>query len=217
MGKLAAGFFWNVAVAQGVVAASVGMAGAILILVFGNQFLDWRWLALIAAVTFPLAFIRTARRVPTPYRVAQIVDERLALRDSLSTALYFSEIAESRRSCLGIDAPGAACRKRADRPAGGSGCGDSARDAASDVRVRRAVPGCGRAVWGALRRRTQHGSAQAAGAHLIRRLRRRLRTARGVECKEGRQEAVGPDARVDLGGRPQSGGAKGSSTRRPIR
>jgi hypothetical protein len=66
------------------------MAGAILILVFGNQFLDWRWLALIAVVTFPIAYFRTARRVPSGYRVAQIVDARLALCDSLSTALHFS-------------------------------------------------------------------------------------------------------------------------------
>jgi hypothetical protein len=89
-------FFFNVAVAQGVLAASVAMAGAILILIFGNQFLDWRWLALIAAVTFPVAYFRTARRVPSAYRVAQIVDDRLALRDSLSTALYFSESAGGR-------------------------------------------------------------------------------------------------------------------------
>src|SRR5437899_11003417 len=73
------------------------MAGAILILVFGNQFLDWRWLALIAAVTFPIAFFRTARRVPSAYRVAQIVDDRLELRDSLSTALYFSELRGGRK------------------------------------------------------------------------------------------------------------------------
>jgi hypothetical protein len=89
-------FFFNVAVAQGVLAASVAMAGAILILVFGNQFLDWRWLALIAAVTFPIAYFRTARRVPSPYRVAQIVDDRLNLRDSLSTALHFSRPAAGR-------------------------------------------------------------------------------------------------------------------------
>lgn len=89
-------FFWNVAVAQGVLSASVGMAGAILILVFGNQFLDWRWLALVAGVTFPLAYYRTARRIPSQYRVAQIVDERLNLRDSLSTALYFSEAPKSK-------------------------------------------------------------------------------------------------------------------------
>src|SRR5204862_4477026 len=94
------------------------MGGAILILVFGAQLLDWRWLALLAAVTFPLAYFRTARRVPSPYRVAQIVDERLQLHDSLSTALYFSEpsgpgkvsesmlrgqIAESERIGRGID------------------------------------------------------------------------------------------------------------------
>ena len=84
-------FFFNVAVAQGVVAASVAMAGVILILVLGSQLLDWRWPAVLAVVTFPLAYYRTARRVPSPYRVAQIVDERLELRDSLSTALYFSE------------------------------------------------------------------------------------------------------------------------------
>ncbi len=90
MGRARRRFFLNVALAQGVLAASVAMAGAILILVFGNQFLDWRWLALIAGVTFPIAYYRTARRVPSAYRVAQIVDDRLALRDSLSTALYFS-------------------------------------------------------------------------------------------------------------------------------
>jgi len=96
-------FFFNVAVAQGVVAASVAMAGAILILVLGSQLLDWRWPAVLAVVTFPLAFYRTARRVPSTYRVAQIVDDRLALRDSLSTAIYFSqptggrEISESMR------------------------------------------------------------------------------------------------------------------------
>src|SRR5882672_4181431 len=73
------------------------MAGAILILVFGSQFLDWRWLALIAAVTFPIAYFRTARRVPSLYRVAQIVDDRLALRDSLSTALYFSQSSRERK------------------------------------------------------------------------------------------------------------------------
>ena len=89
-------FFFNVAVAQGVVAASVAMAGAILVLVLGSQLLDWRWPAFLAVITFPLAFYRTARRVPSPYRVAQIVDERLALHDSLSTAIYFSEPAGDR-------------------------------------------------------------------------------------------------------------------------
>ena len=72
-------------------AASVAMAGVILILVLGSQLLDWRWPPLFAVATFVLAFYRTARRVPSPYRVAQIADERLALRDSLSTAVYFSQ------------------------------------------------------------------------------------------------------------------------------
>ena len=79
-----------------VAAASVAMAGAILILVMGSQFLDWRWPALVALVTFPVAFYRTARRVPSAYRVAQLVDEKLSLYDSLSTALYFSDTPEAR-------------------------------------------------------------------------------------------------------------------------
>ena len=91
VGRARRRFFFNVAVSQGVLAASVGMAGAILILLFGDQFLDWRWLTLLAVLTFPLAYFRTARRVPAYYRVAQIVDDRLELKDSLSTALYFSE------------------------------------------------------------------------------------------------------------------------------
>ena len=82
-------FLINIAVAQSVVAASVAMAGVILILLLGSQLLDWYWPALLAVVTFPLAFYRTARRLPSSYRVAQIVDERLELRDALSTALYF--------------------------------------------------------------------------------------------------------------------------------
>src|SRR5260370_32743544 len=84
-------FFFNIAVAQAVVAASVAMAGVILILVLGSQLLDWRWPALLAVVTFPLAFYRTARRGPSSYRVAQIVDDRLDLRDSLSTPRFFTQ------------------------------------------------------------------------------------------------------------------------------
>jgi hypothetical protein len=89
-------FLINIAVAQSVVAASVAMAGVILILLLGSQLLDWYWPALLAVVTFPLAFYRTARRLPSSYRVAQIVDERLELRDALSTALYFHKPPESR-------------------------------------------------------------------------------------------------------------------------
>ena len=72
---------------EGVLAASVGMAGAILILVFGAQFLDWRWLALLAGVTFPVAYFRTTRRIPSPYRVAQIVDDRLIIEPGDSILL----------------------------------------------------------------------------------------------------------------------------------
>jgi hypothetical protein len=93
VGRARRRFFFNVALSQAVLAASVGMAGAVLILLFGDQFLDWRWLALLALLTFPIAYFRTARRVPGLYKVAQVLDDRMQLKDSLSTALYFSEVA----------------------------------------------------------------------------------------------------------------------------
>jgi hypothetical protein len=75
-------------VEQLAVALALVLGGAILMLLVGTQILDWYWLVLLAAVGigFSLARIR-ARRV-NEYRVAQILDRRLALSDTLSTAWF---------------------------------------------------------------------------------------------------------------------------------
>ena len=103
----------NELVAQGAYAASVGMASVIVILITGTQILDWRFLLAISTVTLALGAYRTLRRVPSPYLIAQLVDRRLLLADTLSTALFF---ASSEKHVLDTMREGQ--RKQAERAAG---------------------------------------------------------------------------------------------------
>ncbi len=80
---------WNGFLAQFAFAACVAVASAVLLLVTGTQLLDWRWLALITAVSLGLGIWRAARRVPSPYVAAQVVDRAAGLKDALSTAVYY--------------------------------------------------------------------------------------------------------------------------------
>jgi len=92
----------NELIAQGAYAASVGMAGVVLLLITGTQVLDWRFLLAISAATLALGAYRTLRRIPSPYFIAQLVDRRLLLADTLSTAFFFAAgerpISESMRA-----------------------------------------------------------------------------------------------------------------------
>jgi len=76
---------------QAVVALGAAMAGSILLLILGTQILDWYWLVLLAAGSFLFGLYRTLRRIPSEYGLAQQVDRRLALHDSLSTGWYFAD------------------------------------------------------------------------------------------------------------------------------
>lgn len=77
--------------AQGANAASAALAAVILLLLLGTQILDWRWAACIPIAAVAAGIFLLRRRMPSAYRVAQTVDRRLELADSLSTALHFSE------------------------------------------------------------------------------------------------------------------------------
>jgi hypothetical protein len=81
----------NELLSQGANASSAALAALILLLLLGTQILSWQW-----AVTIPLAalaagFYQVRRRLPSHYAVAQIVDHRMELADTISTALYFSQ------------------------------------------------------------------------------------------------------------------------------
>ena len=57
-------------------------------LLLGTQILDWRWLLLLAVVGTTAATWRIRQRLMGRYQVAQTVDRRLDLHDTLSTAWF---------------------------------------------------------------------------------------------------------------------------------
>ncbi len=65
------------------------MAGAILLLLIGTQILDWWWPLVLFIGGAAISAWRTMRFLPSPYSVAQLVDRRLDLKDSISTAFHF--------------------------------------------------------------------------------------------------------------------------------
>ena len=83
-------FLWNEILAQGAWAVSAGMGAVILLLLLGTEILEWYWLLLLPAATLAAGVWRTLRRVPSRYAIAQLIDARLGLSDTISTALYFS-------------------------------------------------------------------------------------------------------------------------------
>ena len=83
------------ALEQTALAVALVLAGSILMLLVGTQILAWYWLALLAVVGAAIVATRVRSRPLDRYRLAQILDRRLHLSDSLSTALYL--LSQSRR------------------------------------------------------------------------------------------------------------------------
>ena len=81
-------------------ALSIAMGGAILLLLVGTQILDWYWPALLALAGFGTGVYQLRGKIPSPYRVAQKIDRRLELADSLSTAFYFSANPDPQRAAI---------------------------------------------------------------------------------------------------------------------
>ncbi|MEX2263115.1 MAG: hypothetical protein WD696_14260 [Bryobacteraceae bacterium] len=83
-------FLWNEILAQAAWASSAALAGFIALLLAGTQVLDWRLILVVAAAALAAGMVRTMRRLPSAYAVAQQVDRRLGLADAISTALHFA-------------------------------------------------------------------------------------------------------------------------------
>lgn len=83
-------YLWNEVLAQFAFAAALLLGGVILLLLAGTQLLDWRLILLLAAIGLGVGLYRTMRRMPSPYHIAVLVDNRAGLHDALSTALFFS-------------------------------------------------------------------------------------------------------------------------------
>ncbi|MDE3165164.1 MAG: hypothetical protein KGN36_05105 [Acidobacteriota bacterium] len=79
----------NELLTQGAAAASAALAAFILLLLVGSAILSWPVVAAVPILAFTIGAWRVRRRLPSPYVVAQIVDARLGLKDTISTAVYF--------------------------------------------------------------------------------------------------------------------------------
>src|SRR6202162_6403219 len=77
---------------QGANAAIAALAAFILLLLFGTQILNWHVDLAVPLAGAALGIYRVKRQMPSPYAVAQLLDQRLGLADNLSTALFFSEV-----------------------------------------------------------------------------------------------------------------------------
>ncbi len=117
------------ALEQLALALAIMFGGSVLMLLLGTEILHWYWLLLLGAAAAALAVVRIRRHTLPRYRVAQIVDQRLHLSDSLSTAWFLLATANRR------DDPVARFQIQ------------KAEELAIAVRPARAFPFTGRRTW----------------------------------------------------------------------
>src|SRR3982750_1350216 len=82
--------FYNELFAQGANTSSAALAAFILLLLLGTEILSWQYAVLIPVAALGAGFYVARRRLPSAYGTAQIIDRTLGLRDTLSTAVFFS-------------------------------------------------------------------------------------------------------------------------------
>lgn len=80
-----------------ILAAAVALGAAAVVLLAGTARLGAYWTPVAALTTLAVRLILQARKRPTPYAIAQRIDERLHLFDTISTATYFSDTPDPRR------------------------------------------------------------------------------------------------------------------------
>lgn len=70
---------------------AVAFGGSILLLLLGTQIFRWYWLLALFAGSLAVGLWRIRSKVPSAYDVACAIDNRLNLKDCLSTAFYFGQ------------------------------------------------------------------------------------------------------------------------------
>jgi hypothetical protein len=80
----------NEALSQSALAGAFLVGGLALILILGTKYLEWWTLAIFALAGIAFGGYRIRRAIPGEYAAAVRVDQNAELKDSLSTALWFS-------------------------------------------------------------------------------------------------------------------------------
>ena len=83
--------FHNELFTQGAHAVVAILGAFILLLLAGTGFLDWRWMTLVSAIAVGVGLYRASKGRLTAYHAAQVVDRRMELADTISTAVYFEQ------------------------------------------------------------------------------------------------------------------------------
>jgi hypothetical protein len=79
----------NEMLAQGANAFSAALSALILLLLLGSEILSWPVVVFVPLAALAIGLYRVRKRMPSTYRVAQLVDARLGLDDAISTAVFF--------------------------------------------------------------------------------------------------------------------------------
>ena len=79
----------NALVVTAVTAACAAVAVFDLLLLVGADVVSWRWVAALPLAGFAARVFQALRHRPNAYRTAQVLDERLHLADTLSTAIFY--------------------------------------------------------------------------------------------------------------------------------
>ena len=82
-------FIGHIIFKQAALASSIVIGAFILLLLLGTQVLDWYWSVLLLGGALAFGAWRTWSGIPSLYRLAQLLDSRLGLHDTLSTAYHF--------------------------------------------------------------------------------------------------------------------------------
>lgn len=106
---------WNAIAAHLATAISIALGGLVVLLLLGTQLMNWQWLVLVAITARVVRVYRFKRFLPDAYATAQVVDRRLNLADTLSSAIFFSG-AESAEA--GAPAPRHVLHRQANAIAG---------------------------------------------------------------------------------------------------
>jgi len=78
--------------------AGSALAALLAALLAGTYLPDWYWLMAAGGLGLAVSAWRLAKRLPSLYRAAQLVDRNLGAEDAISTAYYFSRIAPQARA-----------------------------------------------------------------------------------------------------------------------
>jgi len=81
-------YFLTLAVEHAALPVTMLLVGAMVLLVLGADILQWYWLVLLVVPALALAALRMRRKLLSPYRIAQLLDQRFGLSDLLSTAWF---------------------------------------------------------------------------------------------------------------------------------